>query len=1016
MIRTDRQPPGRPIAGGVSSPQSAFTDSPSQVHARLLLLALVLAILGSAYLSLHDSEYRTTAEFTAAMEMVGAIIGLLTGACFISRFYTLGNRVHLLVGLAFFVSGGGDFVLGFLDLAKNHDWLGLSAAALQRALPGTYAAGRAMTAGLLLLAPFLPNWMRGPHRPRRETIWVTLAVLLVSATGTAVVVGFPFPDLVRHGGAVGRLLDLGSAAIFVAALVLFLHEYRRSCDRMLWWLALAIGINAVSQVTMAFSQALYDPMFIAANVYRILGYAAPLLGFSFYQLATIVEIQRAEDELRDSEGRLRQIITDLKRAEEDLRAARDGLELRVRERTAELANAVEELKQERALLHALMDNLPHNIYFKDRNSRFLRINRAMARFFGLRDAREAAGKTDCDFFTEEHARQAMEDEREILRSGRAIVDKEEKETWPDGHASWAATTKLPLLDEEGQVVGTFGISRDITEKKQAEEALCAAKEAAEAASRAKSAFLANMSHEIRTPMNAILGMTELVLENSLTAQQREFLTAVRESGESLLAIINDILDFSKIEAGKLQIELAPFNLLESLGDTMKSLAVRAHAKGLELACRIAPEIPQAVVGDCTRLRQVVINLVGNAIKFTEAGEVVLEVRREAETEDGPVLHFAVRDTGIGIPEEKLAVIFEAFEQADAGTTRRYGGTGLGLAISRCLTELMEGRIWVESRVGCGSTFHFTAKFGHAGPQPDLGRGMQPAVLCGTFDAITVALDGTAVERETEICDEAASPQIRPLRILLAEDSPVNQKLAIGLLERHGHRIVVASHGKEAVSLLATQPPFDLVLMDVQMPKMDGYEATAAIRRREKSAGGHIPIVAMTAHAMRGDRERCLESGMDGYIAKPIRAKELFRTIEEVMSKPAASEPVPMPPEGEFDWSGAMEAVQGDEDLLKVVVEAMIEECPLVMELVRTAISKGDASALRMNAHRLKGAVRYFSSSKAFEAAYRLENMGKEGALEGVEDAFAALQVEITKLMPILINYLRRGDGPGPGSA
>ena len=381
----------------------------------------------------------------------------------------------------------------------------------------------------------------------------------------------------------------------------------------------------------------------------------------------------------------------------------------MRDRTAALAAALDELKQERSLLHSLMDNLPHNIYFKDRESRFLRINRAMARFFGLHDAQDAVGKTDNDFFTEEHAHQAMEDEQGILRTGQAIVDKEEKETWPDGHTTWAATTKLPLLDEGGRVVGTFGISRDITEKKQAQEAMAAAKEAAVAANRAKSAFLANMSHEIRTPMNAILGMTELVLETFLTPRQRDFLSAVRDSGESLLAIINDILDFSKIEAGKLQLEPAPFNLIESLGDTMKSLAVRAHGKSLELACRIAPEVPHSVLGDSVRLRQIVINLVGNAIKFTEKGEVVLEVSRETETESGVVLHFAVRDTGIGIPKQKLSIVFEAFEQADTGTTRRYGGTGLGLAISRRLTEFMGGRIWVESEEGCGSTFHFTAR-------------------------------------------------------------------------------------------------------------------------------------------------------------------------------------------------------------------------------------------------------------------------------------------------------------------
>ena len=696
---------------------------------------LVLAILGSAYLSLHDSQYQTTAEFTSAMEMVGAIIGLLTGACFISRFYTLGNRVHLLVGLAFFVSGGEDFVLGFLDLVKDNDWIGLSGSALERAIPATYAAGRMLTAGLLFLAPLLPSWMRGPHSPRRETIWVTLVVFLVSATGTAVVFGLPLPDLVRHGGAVGRPWDLGSAAIFVAALVLFLHEYRRSCDRMMWWLALAIGINAVSQVSMAFSQALYDPMFIAAMSTRSSATRRRSWDSRSISSPRSSKSSAAEDELRDSEGRLRQIIDLVPHAifakdregrfimanlavatvygttPEKMIGARDadfspsGEEIRhfllndlqviesgvakfVPEETlvdarrapphaADHEDSLRHLaiygagrtrrgyrhyrpergrrgiagrprragvarpganggvgKRRRgvetgtALLHALMDNLPHNIYFKDRNSRFLRINRAMARFFGLRDVREAAGKTDCDFFAEEHARQAMEDEREILRSGTAIVDKEEKETWPDGRTSWAATTKLPLLDEEGQVVGTFGISRDITEKKQAEEALCAAKEAAEAASRAKSDFLANMSHEIRTPMNGILGMTELVLDTPLDRRAARVSRARCSDRPSRCWRSSTTSSISpRSKPASCDLEAAAVQSAREPRRHHEVLAVRRHGKGWNWPAAIAPDVPQAGRAIATRLRQVLVNLVGNAIKFTENGEVVAGRRR-----------------------------------------------------------------------------------------------------------------------------------------------------------------------------------------------------------------------------------------------------------------------------------------------------------------------------------------------------------------------------------------------------
>ncbi len=409
-------------------------------------------------------------------------------------------------------------------------------------------------------------------------------------------------------------------------------------------------------------------------------------------------------------------VTERRRAEDALRAARDELEIRVQQRTAELTTANDQLKQERYLFNTLMDYLPHNIYFKDAANRFLRINRAMANYFCLNDTAEALGKTDRDFFAAEHALEAMADEQEILRSGQPVLDKEEKETWPDGRTTWVATTKMPLYDEAGRIAGTFGISRDITERKQAAEALQAAKEAAEAANRAKSTFLANMSHEIRTPMNAIIGMTELVLDTPLSPPQRDSLTIVQEAAESLLALINDILDFSKIEAGKLVLDCAPFDLREYLGDMMKTLALRADRKGIELLCDVQSQVPHVVVGDGARLRQVLINLVGNAIKFTDAGEVIVEVTHERLAGDEVLLHFKVADTGIGIPAEKQAIVFQAFEQADGTISRRYGGTGLGLAISSRLAELLGGQIRMESQVGRGSTFCFSTALpdGHRG--------------------------------------------------------------------------------------------------------------------------------------------------------------------------------------------------------------------------------------------------------------------------------------------------------------
>lgn len=789
------------------------------------------------------------------------------------------------------------------------------------------------------------------------------------------------------------------------------------------------------------------------------------------------------------------------------------------------------LEQERYLLHALMDNLPHNIYFKDTASRFTRINKALADWFGLSDAAQALGKTDFDYFTNEHAQQARADELEIMQTGRPILDKEEKETWHDGTVTWATTTKLPLYDEQGRVVGTFGISRDITEKKRAAEALKAAKEAAETASRAKSDFLAHMSHEIRTPMNAVIGMTELVLDTQLDASQREYLTIARESAEALLSVIDNILDFSKIEAGKLELDCAAFDLYESLGDAMKLLALRAHAKDLELACRIAPDVPQGLLGDVGRLRQIVVNLVGNAIKFTERGEVVLDVRCESRADDEAVLHFAVRDTGIGIPADKRETVFDVFEQADTSTTRQYGGTGLGLPISSRLVERMGGRIWLESEVGRGSTFHFTARFalphGEAAVERSRQLGdlrgvrtlvvddnltnrrileemlhhwaMAPAAAPGAldaldrirqaheagepfrlvltdanmphmdgfalaekikrdptlgstiimmltsgnrpgdvarcealgiaayllkpikqselFEAIVLALGLTTAEDvELEALATGWAGQIRPLRVLLAEDSVVNQKLVVGLLERHGHTVFVANNGKEALAALQSQD-FDLVLMDLQMPEMDGLEATAAIRAKEKRTGSHVPIVAITAHAMKEDRQRCLEAGMDEYLAKPIHAGQLFDTIQTVLDLDALSPappPVPTLPETEeMDWAVALRTVNGDHELLHAVVDAFLDESPRLITAIGEAIARGDAGALHVAAHTLKGSMHYFGAMRAFEQAYELEKMGRDGNLGNASAALTVLERTMAQLTPVLLHYAR-GDETGTG--
>jgi two-component system sensor histidine kinase/response regulator len=816
--------------------------------------------------------------------------------------------------------------------------------------------------------------------------------------------------------------------------------------------------------------------------------------------------------------------------------------------TTDRKRAEEALRESEERFRGTFENAAVGIAHTDLEGRFLRVNEKLCDILGY-PREELLDRRVQDITSPEDWATDVEQFGPLLRGEVPSVSRDKRYIRRDGSPVWVAVSVSLQCDATGRPLNVISVARDINHRKRLETELRQAKEVAEAANRAKDEFLANVSHEIRTPMNAILGMTELVLDTELTENQRQSLRTVQSAADNLLVILNDLLDFAKIEAGKMELAPGDFSLREAVGDTLRALAVRAHTKGLELIYQVQPDVPEAVVGDAGRLRQVLLNLVGNAIKFTERGEVVVEVKRlftddtddtdKKDKEGGrPAsassvssassvdLFFSVRDTGIGIPHEQQARIFRAFEQEDTSTTRRYGGTGLGLTIASRLVALMGGEITVESRPGRGSTFTFTARLGLQPHQPEQSASRPPLILNGLpvlivddnvtnrrileewlrgwqmrpaatgdglaaldalwhqasrgepyalvlLDAHMPDMDGLALAAQIRKRAELAAtriilltsgehpgdlarsrelridahqlkpvqpdellgtiyrvmcgsnsegpPAARPatkgeltsaawaLRILVAEDNEFNAQLLEQLLERRGHKVRLASNGREALDL-ASGGGFDLLLLDVHMPELDGFQVARAIRALERTAEGHLPVIALTARSRREDREQCLAAGMDDFLSKPIQAADLWVAIDRVLRRdegggmrdegnavPSSFIPHPSPL---LTPQVLLAACGGDGAILEKLCQAFRARLPDHLKALEDALRDRDAPRLREAAHRLAGMMSAFSTA-AGSVASELEDLAVQGLLEEARARVGQLEAMGRELLRVV---------------
>ena len=775
------------------------------------------------------------------------------------------------------------------------------------------------------------------------------------------------------------------------------------------------------------------------------------------------------------------------------------------------------LRESEEKFRTIIETTPDGYYEVDRNANFTFFNDSMCKILGY-SREEMATLNQLELLDETNSQKLRDTFNKVLDSGNPITSLSWTLYDKNRSLRFVESSVSLIKDPKGNPVGFGGFIRDVTQRQRA-EVMYRAKLAAEAASRTKSEFLASMSHEIRTPLNAIIGLVELMLTSDLPPDQREDLDVVKSSAYSLLSIINNILDFSKIEAGKLEFEKTPFGFRQFMDESLKIMGMKSHEKGIELAYRVAPGVPDRILGDPVRLRQILLNLVDNAIKFTDKGEVIVSAAVQSKEDYEVVLQISVADSGIGIPEDKQRSIFGAYNQGDPSTLRQYGGTGLGLAVSAQLVDLMGGNIKLKSQPSQGSCFRFTARFiiqqdggqhqpevthpdlaglnvlvvddndsgrkitleileelqiraAAAGPQeareilsrskaqkepfdlilidsdmpetdgfslaawiinqqqsdagiimlltfPHLKRKAELETLgiaagivkpFGASELAGVILSALGIEEakaESSALAQKKAIRIpsRSLKILVAEDTAFNQKFIQRLLDRWNHQISLVGNGREALEALKNES-FDIVLMDVQMPLVNGLEATKTIRLDEQQSKNHMPIIAMTAHAIKGDRERCLEAGMDEYISKPIDSDKLFDAIEK-LTKASGN------PDGTEDLSPAIDkeallkAFDGDWNFLKEVVDVFLSDYPRLLDDLRRAHKERDSDTLMRAAHSLKGMMKNFQAEPAAEVAFELEKKGKEENFDGVPDTIETLAGQVAEVDKILRGILEQ---------